>query len=595
MYLKKVRLENIACFEDLTLDLTREGRPCPWVVILGENGSGKSTLLQMIALSLLGSEMIHEIAGGVEWSRFARSSADPGRIAVELQPTRGDVIGMAPPRIFLSYAPQDRSAVERLYERLAEVGFKPWMAAKDIAAGESWKRSLYRAMSTADLVLVCLSEHSLVKGASQPEIRQAIDLWQRRPAQEIYLIPVRLEPCDVPLTLSDLIGVDLFQDDGFERLVEAVHTAMARPRPREWPEPRDGVLAADRNGLRVEAIYELGPTIRSGLREAESTRRKRAILDHSLYDQSLNGGWFACAYGPWRRLSRAKAPNRSSQALTSSRRKSHRFATMFEEESALTMVNDWLIDLEFRRLKDPEDLTAGRVFDLAVRSLERMLPGVRFRKITPEGEVVFEESGVEVPIHSLSDGYRSTLAWVGDLVRRLVDAFPEAEDPLAASGVVLVDEIDLHLHPKWQRSIVDEVRSLFPNLQFIVSSHSPFVAQDVGEADKIIVLRKEEGHVSAREELESVKGWRVDQILTSYLFDLETTRDASLEAIEREYQSLLDREARGEATDTDEQRARELREWLDQHKSAPGETVAENELFDAARSFITLIDQKLAR
>jgi len=182
---------------------------------------------------------------------------------------------------------------------------------------------------------------------------------------------------------------------------------------------------------------------------------------------------------------------------------------------------------------------------------------------------------------------------VGDLVRRLVDAFPESEDPLAASGVVLVDEIDLHLHPKWQRSIVEEVRALFPNLQFIVSSHSPFVAQDMGEADKILVLRKEEGRVTVREGLESVKGWRVDQILTSYLFDLTTTRDASLAVVEREYQDLLDRQARGPTGDSDEQRIRELREWLEKHKSAPGESVDENELFEAARSFIRLVDRQL--
>ncbi len=442
MYLEHVHLQNIACFEDLTLDLTRQGKPCRWVVVLGENGSGKSTLLQMVALSLLGMEMIHEIAGGVDWGRFTRSGAGSGRIAVKVQSTCGDVM----------------------------------------------------------------------------------------------------------------------------------------PRRDE-----------------VEVVYDLGPEIRSGIREAERTRGRRARLESSLYSQSLTDGWFACAYGPWRRLSRAQGPHRSTKALTTSRRKSHRFATMFEEESALTLVNDWLIDLEFRRLKDPENDTTKRVFDLAVRSLERMLPDVRFRTITPDGEVIFEEAGVEVPIHSLSDGYRSTLAWVGDLVRRLVEAFPDAEDPLAASGVVLVDEIDLHLHPKWQRSIVDEVRSLFPNLQFIVSSHSPFVAQDAGEADKIIVLRKEEGAVVAREGLDSVKGWRVDQILTSYLFDLESTRDASLAAVEREYQSLLDRQAQGEAAAGDEERLRELREWLDEHESAPGETVAENEIFDTARSVIRLIDRQLTR
>jgi ABC-type hemin transport system ATPase subunit len=452
MYIDTISLKNIACFEDLNLSFSRGGQPCPWVVVLGENGAGKSTLLQMIALALLGGEMIHEIAGGVEWGRFARSSDGSGRVTIGLQATPGDIVGRAP---------------------------------------------------TAEL-------------------------------------------------------------------------------------PAGG-------SFHLETAYDLGPAIRTGLREAKGMHSNRELLERTLYSEGLTGGWFACAYGPWRRLSRATTPQRSGQALASSRRKSHRFVTMFEEEPALTLVNDWLIDLEFRRLKEPENPLAKHSFDLAVRSIERMLPDVRFRSITSEGEVIFEESGIAVPIHSLSDGYRSTLAWVGDLVRRLVDAFPEAQDPLAARGVVLVDEIDLHLHPKWQRSIVEEVRALFPNLQFVVSSHSPFVAQDAGEADKIIVLRKQQGHVAAREELENVKGWRVDQILTSYLFDLETTRDASVAAVEREYRSLLDRQARGEKTASDEQRVRELKEWLDEHKSAPGETVAENELFEAARSLSRLIDRELAR
>ena len=573
MYLEHVHLRNIACFEDLTLDLTREGNPCPWVVLLGENGSGKSTLLQMIALSLLGGEMIHEIAGGVEWGRFARSGAGSGRIFMTLKSARGDIV--PPPRILLGYADADQQTVEALSLRLAELGFWTSMEAIDKLSRQQWKQFLRKALRDVDLVVVCLSNHLLANEPLGHALDSYLSIQQGLGPIEIDLIPVRLEPCELPPPSGDPGYIDIFQEGGFDCLVERIHAAMA---------------------LRQYLIgYELGAENGSGLRDTGWPRRVRVMLDHSLYSRSLTDGWFACAYGPWRRLSPAKVPNPSSQALNTSRRKSHRFATMFEEESALTLVNDWLIDLEFRRLKDPKNETAQRIFDLAKNSIERMLPDVRFRAITPEGEVVFEESGVEVPIHSLSDGYRSTLAWVGDLVRRLVDASPEADDPLAASGVVLVDEIDLHLHPKWQCSIVDEVRLLFPNLQFVVSSHSPFVAQDVGEADKIIVLRKEEGRVVAQEGLESVKGWRVDQILTSYLFDLESTRDASLAALEQEYRSLLDRQARGEAEEADTQRVRELRDWLERHKSAPGETVAENELFDAARSFIDLVDRQLVR
>ncbi len=591
MYLERIRLRNIACFEDLSLDFTRRGRPCPWVVILGENGCGKSTLLQMIALSLVGGDMIHEIAGGVDWGRFARSSSSPGRIDLELLPTRGDVIEMPQPRIYLSYSHPDREKVWRLYQQLAAAGMRPWMDVEDILPGEEWEKRLREAMQGSDLILVCLSRESPGRSSHQAEVLEALEISKQKDEGDIYVIPVRLELCDVPEPLNHLLWVDLFQEGGFERLEKAIHTAMER-RGVMLP-PRGGGLKNSRGELRLRAAHELGSEIRTGLRQAEDLRHAQTILDRTLYAQTLTGGWFACAYGPWRRLSRAKVPSRSSQALTTSRRKSYRFGTMFEEEPALTLVNDWLIDLEFRRLKEPDNHKAQEALDLAVRSIERMLPEVRFRTITSEGEVIFEESGVEVSIDHLSDGYRSTVAWIGDLVRRLVDAFPEG-NPLEAPGVVLVDELDLHLHPNWQRSIVDEVRKLFPNLQFIVSSHSPFVAQEAGEADKIIVLKRRGPRVEADEGLDSVKGWRVDQILTSYLFDLETTRDASIAAAEREYQALLDRQAGGAGENADETRIRELKEWLDQHKSAPGETVAENEIFEAARSFINLIDRQTA-
>ncbi|MCP4656199.1 MAG: TIR domain-containing protein [bacterium] len=400
MYLEGIRLRNIACFEDLSLDFTRHGRPCPWVVILGENGCGKSTLLQMMALSLVGSDMIHEIAGGVEWGRFARSSTSPGRIDIELLPTSGDVIEMPQPRIFLSYAYPDRENVRRLYQQLAAAGLRPWMDVEDILPGERWEKRLHDAMRESDLILVCLSTASQDRSSHQAEVREALEISKQKDERDIYVIPVRLEPCHVTEPLNELLWVDLFQGGGFERLEEAIHTAMER-RGKMLP-PRGGGLESNRGGLRLRAAYEF----------------------------------------------------------------------------------------------------------------------------------------------------------------------------------------DLHLHPNWQRSIVDEVRKLFPNLQFIVSSHSPFVAQDAGEADKIIVLKRRGQRVEADEGLDSVKGWRVDQILTSYLFDLETTRDAGIAAAEREYRTLLDRQAGGDGESADEKRIRELKEWLDQHKSAPGETVAENEIFEAARSFI---------
>ena len=76
---------------------------------------------------------------------------------------------------------------------------------------------------------------------------------------------------------------------------------------------------------------------------------------------------------------------------------------------------------------------------------------------------------------ALSDGLK-LMAWVGDLVTRLSQAFPNAENPLEQEGIVLIDEIDIHLHPTWQRQILSQLRRTFPKIQFIVTTHSPLVA-----------------------------------------------------------------------------------------------------------------------
>lgn len=88
----------------------------------------------------------------------------------------------------------------------------------------------------------------------------------------------------------------------------------------------------------------------------------------------------------------------------------------------------------------------------------------------------------------MSDGERALFAMVIDLCRRLVLANPELPDPLQGSGVVLIDEIELHLHPTWQREILDKLRCTFSGIQFVVTTHSPFVIQSVRSGGELILL-----------------------------------------------------------------------------------------------------------
>lgn len=113
----------------------------------------------------------------------------------------------------------------------------------------------------------------------------------------------------------------------------------------------------------------------------------------------------------------------------------------------------------------------------------------------PETTLLLDKESVTLDVRQLSEGERGMLALVFDLARRLSQANPELKDPLAeGKAVVLIDELDLHLHPRWQRTIVNQLTETFPNCQFIATTHSP---QIVGECDPagLILLTQEDDKI----------------------------------------------------------------------------------------------------
>ena len=103
----------------------------------------------------------------------------------------------------------------------------------------------------------------------------------------------------------------------------------------------------------------------------------------------------------------------------------------------------------------------------------------------PENSNIKKSEIHQLKIEQLSDGYRTTLAMVMDIAARLAEANPFSSDPLACEGIILIDEVDLHLHPEWQREFMPRLVDVFPNLQFLVSTHSPFILQSVKEGELI--------------------------------------------------------------------------------------------------------------
>ena len=126
----------------------------------------------------------------------------------------------------------------------------------------------------------------------------------------------------------------------------------------------------------------------------------------------------------------------------------------------------------------------------AVReALTKFLPHITDIQIRRIGEqaMIAKENGREISINQLSDGAKILCASIGDLARRLAMANPMGNDPLLGNGIVLIDELELHLHPKWQREIIRKLPKVFPNIQFVVSTHSPQIISEVA-AESLYVL-----------------------------------------------------------------------------------------------------------
>jgi hypothetical protein len=153
----------------------------------------------------------------------------------------------ASPRIFISYAREDALAVEELSGKLKAEGFNTWVDRRDLLPGQAWGYAIEKAIEESDFFLVCLSRHSIGKrGLMQSEIRAAIQLTQSMLPGEIYLIPVRLELCEIPDPLKSFHAVDLFKSDGWTRLLQALRVGI-ESRRKNRPE----------QVLLVNSLYEI--------------------------------------------------------------------------------------------------------------------------------------------------------------------------------------------------------------------------------------------------------------------------------------------------------------------------------------------------
>ena len=186
----------------------------------------------------------------------------------------------------------------------------------------------------------------------------------------------------------------------------------------------------------------------------------------------------------------------TSRAVPSKRALSKRMAVggtdaafgdaLVSRELRLSEIAAWMRAQESLRSERASATAALRVLEETVQLFLEGYTGIRGDD--SQRELLIDREGGTVAVIRMSDGERGTLALVLDLTRRLVQANPEMDNPAAeAEAVVLIDEIDLHLHPAWQRLIVHKLTSVFPRCQFIATTHSPQVIGEV-EHDRIHIM-----------------------------------------------------------------------------------------------------------
>jgi hypothetical protein len=258
--------------------------------------------------------------------------------------------------------------------------------------------------------------------------------------------------------------------------------------------------------------------------------------------KSGNRGWFAVGYGAFRRLTRL------NQVLVPSLdppKRSSNFTTQFNEDTPLSSFERWMVYLDYRLAKDNADLKARHMKSVGEQAIINLLPGdVRIQGVTKDGLIQFLVDGQAVPTVGLSDGFRSVIALAGDLIWRLLQSFPELDDPTEASGVVLIDELDIHLHPTWQREIAGWLQTVFPRIQFFVATHSPLVAAGAGLDALTLRLNMLDGVMHIEEISNDVLAADVDRTLRSPAFGLHSTFSPPTERNIKRYHDLGRRKGR---------------------------------------------------
>ena len=267
--------------------------------------------------------------------------------------------------------------------------------------------------------------------------------------------------------------------------------------------------------------------------------KKYQTPERTIWSTSASG-WFSCGYGPFRRV--FGASSEATQIMVSPA--TARFATMFQEAASLLQADQWIRELHYKAIEDklrpiPDKVPEQLILDALLGMLgDAFMPThLELEGVDSDGVWLKDAVGNRLAWSDMSDGYRAALALLIDIFRHLVTTYGpgnlverdgvDGRIRVIRSGVVLIDEIDAHLHPAWQQTIGFWLKEHFPNIQFLVTTHSPIICQAADPHGLFVLPEPGSGAAPHRltvDEYNLVIASRPDTILTSDAFGLQNTR-----------------------------------------------------------------------
>ncbi len=248
-----------------------------------------------------------------------------------------------------------------------------------------------------------------------------------------------------------------------------------------------------------------------------------------------------------------------------------RVRSMFDPLVTLANPQQWLLNC------------SDAHFALAVRALRTLLllPDEavveRLPEATPRTRVIFELEGRRESLASLSEGYKTIVAMGVDIMRELLDYWTDLE---SAHGIVLIDELDTHLHPRWKMRIADRLRRALPEVQFLASTHDPLCLRGYHHGEVQVLRRDDDAGIERVADLPNVRGLSVQQLLTSEFFGLWSAEDPELEESVARYVTLASKRDRSASEDAELERQRAVTDEKIQLGATPQDRVMQQALND---------------